>query len=410
MLAPHDPPNLDSTARPGAGRPRALAPEQLLPLVAGIPKTVLHVHIEGTLEPELAFALAERNGIALGSQRFPYETLEQLRAAYRFDDLGAFLDVYYAVAGVLLTEEDFCELAQAYAQRLLDDGVRWAEIFFDPQTHTSRGISFTTVVQGLVRGFASARAQGVRIELISCFLRDAPVGTPADLDGAAPDQGFDAMARATAWATLGQLLRHNESAPADARIVGVGLDSYEKPYPPELFTEVYQRARAAGLQATAHAGEEGPPQFVWTAIRELGVSRIDHGVRSSEDDALMAFLAESHDSPAVVGAYGEPHRIPLTVCPRSNFMLKVFPDPTTSNLLALLDRGVLACIHSDDPAYFGGYASDNYRAVIEWLDPSWVQLRELARNGVHAAWATAAEKRPLLDAVDAWFAPYVDAP
>lgn len=379
-------------------------------MVAGIPKTVLHVHIEGTLEPELAFHLAQRNGIEPGSQGFPYETLDQLRAAYRFADLGAFLDVYYAVAGVLRTEDDFCALAEAYAQQLSSNGVRWAEIFFDPQTHTSRGIAFETVVRGLVRGFTPARAAGIHIELILCFLRDAPVGTPDQLDAATPDQGFEGMAHATAWATLGQLLRHNETASASARIIGVGLDSYEKPYPPELFTAVYRRARAAGLQATAHAGEEGPPAFIWTALRELGASRIDHGVRCTEDDALMAFLAETHDSPEIVGAYGEPHRIPLTVCPRSNFMLKVFPEPSASNLLALLDRGVLACIHSDDPAYFGGYANDNYLAVIEWLDPSWEQLRQLARNGVLGAWASAAAKQPLLAAVDAWFAPYIDAP
>jgi adenosine deaminase len=391
------------------GRPRALPPERLAAMVAGIPKTVLHVHIEGTLEPELAFALAERNGIEPGSKSFPYETLDQLRAAYRFADLGAFLDVYYAVAGVLRTEDDFCELARAYGQRLRDNEVRWAEIFFDPQTHTSRGIAFATVVRGLARGLAEARAAGIHVALILCLLRDAPVGTPVELAAAAPEEGFGGMAQATAWATLGQLLRHNEAADAATRIVGVGLDSYEKPYPPERFTEVYQRAREAGLQATAHAGEEGPPAYVWTAIRELGVSRIDHGVRSTEDAELLAFLAKEHDTPQIVRAYGEPHRIPLTVCPRSNYVLKVFPEPERSNLLELLDRGVLACIHSDDPAYFGGYANDNYLAVIEWLDPTWAQLHQLARNGVEAAWASAADKRPLLAEVDAWLAPYMDA-
>jgi adenosine deaminase len=388
-------------------RPRALPPERLHAMVAGIPKTVLHVHLEGTLEPELAFELAARNGIEPGAQGFPYATLEQLRAAYRFADLGAFLDVYYAVAGVLRTEADFEALARAYAQRLQDNGVRRAELFFDPQTHTSRGVAFATVVRGLWRGLAHARAAGIAVELVLCLLRDAPVGTPADADAASPTQGFAGMADATAWATLGQLLRHNETAAAGERIVGVGLDSYEKPYPPELFTAVFRRARAAGLLATAHAGEEGPPAFVWTAIRELGVSRIDHGVRSPEDAELMAFLAQEHDTPEIVAAYGRPHRIPLTVCPRSNYMLKVFADPTRSNLLELLDRGVLACIHSDDPAYFGGYASDNWLAVIEWLDPSWEQLRQLARNGVEAAWASEAEKEPLRAEVDRWFAAYV---
>jgi len=410
MAAPHDTNRpdraSDAESRQSGPRPRELPPERLAELVGGIPKTVLHVHLEGTLEPELAFALAGRNGIEPGSKAFPYATLDELRAAYRFADLGSFLDVYYAVAGVLRTEDDFCELARAYAQRLRDNGVRRAELFFDPQTHTSRGIAFMTVVAGLWRGLAAATAAGIAVELVLCFLRDAPVGTPADAETATPEQGFASMEQATAWATLGQLLRWNAMAPDDARIVGVGLDSYEKPYPPELFTEVYARARAAGLLATAHAGEEGPPAYVWTAIRELGVARIDHGVRSTEDPELLAFLAEEHDTPGIVAAYGRPHRIPLTVCPRSNYMLKVFPEPSRSNLLELLDRGVLACIHSDDPAYFGGYANDNWLAVIEWLDPSWAQLRLLARNGVEAAWTSDAEKQPLLAAVDAWFARY----
>lgn len=406
MAAPSDEPRPAPAALGRPARPRDLPPERLAAIVAGIPKTVLHVHLEGTLEPELAFSLAERNGIEPGSRGFPYATLDQLRTAYRFADLGAFLDVYYAVAGVLRTEDDFYELARAYAERLRGNGVRRAELFFDPQTHTSRGIAFATVVRGLWRGLALARAAGIAVELVLCLLRDAPVGTPAQLGGASPEQGFAGPAEATAWATLGQLLRHNETAEPGSRIVGVGLDSYEKPYPPELFVEVYRHARATGLHTTAHAGEEGPPAYVWTAIRELRVSRIDHGVRSTEDPELLAFLAEEHDTPEIVAAYGRPHRIPLTVCPRSNYMLKVFPEPTRSNLLELLDRGVLACIHSDDPAYFGGYANDNWLAVIEWLDPSWEQLHLLARNGVLAAWTSDTDKQPLLAAVDAWFAPY----
>ncbi len=393
---------------PVAPSPLAMTPEQRATFVAGLPKTVLHLHIEGSLEPELAFALAKRNGIEPGSKGFPYSTLEQLRDAYRFDDLGAFLDVYYAVAGVLRTERDFEDLARAYAERLRDEQVRWAEVFFDPQTHTSRGIAFDTVVRGLWAGFADARASGIRIELICCILRDAPVGTPAQLEETTPTEGFGSMDDATAWATLGQLLRHNETAEPDQRIMGLGLDSYETPYPPELFTDIYRRARQAGLRTTAHAGEEGPPAYIWTCIRELGVSRIDHGVRSTEDAELMALLAQPQSSPEIVADYGQPHRIPLTVCPRSNYMLKVFADPSRSNLLELLDAGVLACIHSDDPAYFGGYAGDNYHAVIEWLDPSWAQLHQLARNGVLAAWGTAADQQPLLDEVDAYFGPYVE--
>jgi len=378
--------------------------DRLAAFVTGMPKTVLHVHIEGSLEPELAFALAERNGIEPGSKAFPYASLDELRAAYRFDDLGEFLDVYYAVAGVLQTREDFHDLARAYGERLLQEQVRVAEVFFDPQTHTSRGIPFATVVSGLASGFAKARAAGVLVSLIVCFLRDAPVGTEADLEAASATRGFPSMAEASAWATLGQLLDHHEHAPEIERVVGVGLDSYEKPFPPELFTEVYRLARSAGLRATAHAGEEGPPAFVWTALRELGVSRIDHGVRSIEDDALIDWLSQAHESAEIVAAYGEPHKIPLTVCPRSNFMLKVFADPARNNLLVLLDRGVLACINSDDPAYFGGYASDNYLAVIDWLDPSLEQLGTLARNGIESAWLHPADKKPLFDELEAYLA------
>lgn len=408
--APRPEPSREQLRADRPATPRQLPRDRLVALVNGIPKTVLHVHIEGSLEPELAFALAQRNGIRPGSQGFPYESLDQLRAAYRFADLGAFLDVYYAVAGALRTEDDFCALAEAYGQRLQANGVRWAEVFFDPQTHTSRGIPFATVVQGLDRGFAAARAAGIHVALVLCFLRDAPVGDPAQLQTASPTEGCSGMAEATAWATLGQLLRYrSEHAGAEeVPIVGVGLDSYEKPYPPELFTAVFERARAEGLQATAHAGEEGPPAFVWTCIRELGVSRIDHGVRSVEDPALMELLAQEHDRPEIVRAYGRPHRIPLTVCPRSNFMLKVFPDPAASNLLQLLEAGVLVSLHSDDPAYFGGYADDNYLAVIEWLDPSWAQLRQLARNGVLSAWGSEADQEPLLAEIDAYFAPWLE--
>lgn len=391
------------SVRSTASSPLRLPPEQLDAFIAALPKTVLHVHIEGTLEPELAFALAERNGIEVGTKGFPYKDLEALRAAYRFADLGEFLDVYYAVAGVLRTEADFRDLAQAYGERLVEQQVRWAEVFFDPQTHTSRGIPFDVVVRGLQAGFAEARAAGVRVSLVCCFLRDAKVGSAREL-ATDPAEGFASMEQATAWATLGQLLRHLEQAPAEERIVGVGLDSYEKPYPPELFTEVYARAREAGLRTTAHAGEEGPPAFVWTCLKELKVSRIDHGVRSAEDEALVAYLAAERDEPEVVAAYGRPQRIPLTVCPRSNYVLKVFPEPRESNLLELLDRGVMVCIHSDDPAYFGGYAGDNYRAVVEWLDPSWAQLEAIVRNGVLAAWGPIEDKQPLLDELDAYFA------
>lgn len=383
---------------------RSMPREPLAEFVRGMPKTVLHVHIEGTLEPELALALATRNGMEIGGKAFPYPSLDALRTAYNFADLGAFLDLYYALAGTLRTEQDFCDLAHAYGERLLDDNVRLAEIFFDPQTHTSRGIPFDTVIRGLSRGFADVRAAGIRVALVMCFLRDAPVGSEADMDDADPTKGFASMDQATGWATLAQLLAHQRDAPETERVVGVGLDSYEKPFPPELFTEIYQHAASKGLLTTAHAGEEGPPAFIWTALEELQVSRIDHGVRSTEDPALMKWLAEKHDSPAIVAAYGEPHQVPLTVCPRSNYALQVFPDPTKSNLLTLLDAGVLVGINSDDPAYFGGYATDNYMAVIEWLDPSLDQLQAIARGGIDSAWLSAEQKQPLHDELSRYFA------
>ncbi|MEM7154066.1 MAG: adenosine deaminase family protein [Myxococcota bacterium] len=382
---------------------RSVDPTRLQTFIAHMPKTVLHVHIEGTLEPELAFAMAQRNGIEQGSKAFPYAKLDDLRAAYRFDDLGQFLDVYYAVAGAILNERDFHDLAEAYAQRLIAQQVRVAEIFFDPQTHTSRGIAMSTVVRGLWSGLQPAIDAGIHVRLIACLLRDAPVGEAGD---AAKDRDWSgaSLSEATAWATLGQVLDHNRHAPADRRIVGLGLDSYEAPYPPELFTEVFARARSEGLLPTAHAGEEGPPAYIWTSLRELKVTRIDHGVRSTEDPALLEFLATAQDGPEVLAAYGEPHRIPLTVCPRSNLELKVFPDPTESNLFELQGHGVLVCINSDDPAYFGGYADANYLAIIEWLDPTLDQLRQLALGGIDSAWLPPEAKQPLRDELEAYFA------
>ncbi|MCA9719145.1 MAG: adenosine deaminase family protein [Myxococcales bacterium] len=387
---------------PAATRPRLLDPDRLDAWLRRMPKTALHVHLEGTLEPELAFTLAERNAIEPGSPAFPYADLAALRAAYRFADLGAFLDVYYAACGVLRTADDFHDLARAYGDRVRAEGIRRAELFFDPQTHTRRGVGLSTVVRGLWSGLADARAHGVDVALIACFLRDAPVGH-AD-DPAAADAGFTDPAQATAWATLRQVLEYNQRAPADESILGVGLDSYETPYPPELFAAVFARARAAGLRCTAHAGEEGPPAYIRAAIDTLGVSRIDHGVRCTEDAALLERLAAVHDTPTVVADFGEPHAIPLTVCPRSNYALKVFPDPARSNLLTLLRAGVQVCVNSDDPAYFGGYALENYRAVVDWLDPSFEELRQLARNGVHASWMPPAAKTTLLAEIDAWFA------
>ncbi len=393
-----------SGAPEAAVRPSKLDKPALDRLIHGIPKTALHLHIEGTFEPKLAFAIAERNGIEPGSEKFPYKSVAELRAAYDFSDLASFLELYYAVSSVLLEEQDFYDLASAYCKRIAAENVKVAEVFFDPQAHTSRGVPFATVVQGLQRAFGEARREGMKVKLLLSFLRDAPVGTREDMEGVTPDQGFASMEQATAWATLAQGLAWNRTASADEKLVGVALDSNEKGYPPELFVDVYKSAREAGLLTTAHAGEEGPPAYVWSALRDLEVARIDHGVRSAEDDELLAYLAKKHAGPHVVAAYGQPHRVPLTVCPISNYKLKVYPDPAQANLLKLLDKGVLVTVNSDDPAYFGGYASENYAAVVKFLDPSLEQMHALARNGFEAAWMTSAEKQPYLDMVDRYFA------
>ncbi|MEJ6007380.1 adenosine deaminase [Paucibacter sp. AS339] len=299
----------------------AIARPALLDLLRLAPKAELHVHIEGTLEPELIFALAQRNRVKLG-----YPTVEALRAAYAFTDLQSFLDVYYAGAGVLLTEEDFFDLAWAYLQRAAADGVVHAEIFFDPQTHTSRGVPMQAVIEGLHRACARAQAElGLRAVLILCFLRH--------------------LSEKDALATLDAAL------PWRDRFIGVGLDSAEQDNPPERFARVFARARELGLHCVAHAGEEGPPDYIRGALDTLRAERIDHGVRCLEDATLLQRLAAE--------------RVPLTVCPLSNLKLCVVKSLAEHPLRALLDAGLCAMVNSDDPAYFGGYLNDNLLRCFE---------------------------------------------
>ena len=292
-------------------------PRDRLPaLLRAMPKAELHVHIEGSLEPELIFALARRNGVAL-----PYANVEALRAAYAFTDLQSFLDIYYAGASVLLKEADFFDMAMAYFERAAADNVVHAELFFDPQTHTERGVSFETVVNGLTRACDTAqRTLGVSGALILCFLRH--------------------LSEEAAFATLEQAL------PYRGQFIGVGLDSSERGHPPEKFARVFARCRELGLRRVAHAGEEGPPAYIWSALDVLHVERIDHGVRAIEDAALMARLARE--------------RMPLTVCPLSNVKLCVYKTMTEHQLPALLEANLCATINSDDPAYFGGYINQNF--------------------------------------------------
>src|SRR5262245_34782191 len=325
-------------------------------LIARLPKYELHIHVEGSLEPELMFALARRNGISL-----PYASVDAVRQAYRFRNLQDFLDVYYLGMLVLITEQDFYDLAFAYLARAHADNVRHVEMFFDPQGHTSRGIPFTTVLDGLSRAIGDAAQKlGVKASLIMCFLRH--------------------LKEADAERTLDAALPYKE------QIAGVGLDSSEKGNPPGKFKRVFERAREAGFFLTAHAGEEGPASYVWEALDLLGVARIDHGVRSMEDEPLVDRLARE--------------RVPLTVCPLSNVRLRVVEDLAHHPLRRMLDKGLVATVNSDDPAYFGGYVQENYRASAQALQLGRDEVAAIVRNGIAASLMLKSEKAALLAAVD----------
>jgi adenosine deaminase len=325
-------------------------------LIARLPKAELHLHIEGTLEPEMMMRLAQRNGV-----RLPYADVEDIRAAYRFSDLQSFLDIYYAGAQVLKTAQDFYDLTRAYLERAREDNVRHVEIFFDPQTHTDREVPFATVVDGIHRALDDGRADlAITSRLILCFLRHLSAGE--------------------AMATLEAALPHRD------RIHAVGLDSSEVGNPPAKFADVFARARDEGFAAVAHAGEEGPPSYIREALDLLHVQRIDHGVRCLEDPELVERLADE--------------QIPLTVCPLSNVKLRVFDTLEAHNLKGLLDAGIVATINSDDPAYFGGYIGDNFLYTQRALDLTADDLQSLARNGFIASFLSNAEKVAHLAEVD----------
>jgi adenosine deaminase len=320
--------------------------------IAGLPKAELHIHIEGSLEPELMFALAGRNRVSL-----PYASVEAVRAAYSFSNLQDFLDLYYQGMGVLVTEQDFYDLAIAYLRRAASQNVRHAEIFFDPQGHTERGISFKTVIDGLWRALKEAeRNLGMTTALILCFLRH--------LDEASAERTLD------------------EALPWRDRIVGVGLDSSEKGHPPSKFERVFARARGLGLKAVAHAGEEGPPEYVRQALDLLKVERIDHGNRALEDTALTARLARE--------------KMPLTVCPLSNLRLCVVFDMASHPLKRMLQAGLVATVNSDDPSYFGGYMNENFAAAQQALGLSRDEIATLVANGFRAAFCDASLKQRYL--------------
>ena len=328
-----------------------------LELIRALPKAELHVHIEGTFEPELMFAIAQRNNIAI-----PYQSVEELKEAYNFHNLQSFLDIYYAGANVLIHEQDFYDLAWAYLEKCAEDHVVHTEMFFDPQTHTDRGVAFETVLNGLQRACNDAKVKlGISSHLIMCFLRH--------------------LSEDAAFSTLEQALPYKD------QIIGVGLDSSEVGHPPSKFERVFAKAREAGFLIVAHAGEEGPAEYVWEALDLLKVNRVDHGVRSEEDPALMQRLIAE--------------KMPLTVCPLSNLKLCVVNDMADHNIRRLLQQGVHVTVNSDDPSYFGGYMNDNFVAITKALDLSDVELKQLAINSFEASFISVAEKQAWIKKIEA---------
>jgi adenosine deaminase len=342
----------------------AFPADRLPQLLRGMPKAELHIHIEGSLEPELIFALARRNGVSL-----PYADEAALRAAYAFTDLQSFLDLYYAGASVLLHEQDFYDMAWAYFEKAAADHVVRAELFFDPQTHTARGVPMKAVIEGLSRACRDAQSQlNISAALILCFLRH--------------------LSEAEALATL------EEAMPWRDHFIGVGLDSSEVGHPPEKFTQVFARARELGLHAVAHAGEEGPPAYIWSALDVLKVQRIDHGVQAIHDAALMKRLADT--------------RMPLTVCPLSNLKLCVFKALADHNLGQMLGAGLCVTINSDDPAYFGGYLNDNYLQTFAALQLKAQHAYQLAANSIGASFAPASDKQRWMLELETYFTGFAE--
>ena len=339
--------------------PPSISPQRLPDLLRAMPKAELHIHIEGSLEPELIFELARRNAVAI-----PYASVEDLRKAYAFTNLQSFLDIYYAGASVLLKEQDFYDMAWAYLRRAQADNVVRAEIFFDPQTHTARGVAMKTVIAGLHRACTDAKAQlGVDAELILCFLRHL-----------SEEDAFDTLEAAL---------------PYRDKFIGVGLDSSEVGHPPEKFARVFAKCRELGLHLVAHAGEEGPPAYIWSALDVLHVERIDHGVQSIKDAALVQRLAKE--------------RVPLTVCPLSNIKLCVFPQLAAHNLRQLLDAGLCATVNSDDPAYFGGYMNDNFVQTFSATGLRASHAWQLAANSFEGSFVSDSVRRGYMDKLAATF-------
>ena len=327
--------------------------------IQNLPKAELHLHIEGTLEPEMMFELAQRNKIDL-----PYKSVSEVKEAYNFPDLQSFLDIYYQGSEVLQQEQDFYDLTWAYLEKAAEQNVRHTEIFFDPQSHTDRGVAFETAYQGIYQALQDGQTKlGISSQLILSFLRH--------------------LNEEEAFVILEQALPYKDTIPA------VGLDSAEQGNPPSKFKAVFDKARSQGFLTVAHAGEEGPPEYIWEAINLLQVSRIDHGVRSMEDPKLLDYLVEK--------------QIPLTVCPLSNVELKVFDSMAKHNLKQLLELGICATVNSDDPSYFGGYIAENYQAAQLALNLTKQELYQLAKNSFQASFLSSESKQQLIAELDNYF-------
>jgi adenosine deaminase len=338
---------------------KPVSPDRLPELLRRMPKAELHIHIEGSLEPELMFQLAARNGVPLS-----YPSVESLRAAYVFNNLQEFLDIYHAGTKVLKTEADFYDMACAYLARAQADNVLHAELFFDTQTHTGHGISTETIINGLHRACADAPLKyGITASLILCFLRHL-----------SEEEAFECL---------------EQAMPLRDKLVGIGLASSEQGHPPEKFAKVFARAKQLGFRLVAHAGEEGPPAYIWSALDVLQVERIDHGVQAMNDAALMQRL--DHD------------RIPLTVCPLSNLKLRVFPTLGAHNLQGMLDAGIVATVNSDDPAYFGGYINENFTQTFVALGMNATHAYQLARNSFDASFIDASQRAAYVARLDEVF-------
>lgn len=406
--------------------------------IYGCPKTDLHLHIESGTNPTMAFAIAKRNGIQPGTKDvWPWKTEADLVDALNFKDLGSFLKIFYAVSAALQKPQDFVDQATNVVNTLQSNNVVHSEIFFDPQTFTSRGISFQTVADNFNKGLDTGRKNGMSLRLIMSVLRDSPVGNKIDAQVVKCTNSWADMSGSTGWNTVVQAVDYNNSLKTRTDIIlsddqkinwtliGIGLDSNEIDFAPELFSEIYAYAGENGLFRTAHCGEEGPAEYVWTGIKEtkdggLGLARIDHGVHCGDDPKLCFKLATPLSTLGVIAAYGRPHRIPITCCPMSNYRLKVFPDPKKINIAPLLDLGVMCCVNVDDPMYTGDL--DSTQGIkSKWVNASWEllidncmenskttpltfgNLKELLVNGFMASWLKDDDKAKYIGQVNNYF-------